>query len=133
MEHGEAIIEASTNMRHVLAEAIEWKRASPADDLLTALIDAEDGGDVLSDAELLENVMLLFLAGHETTVNLIGNGVNALLDHPDQLARLVADPSLDANAVEELLRFDSPVQFSRRIALAAARDRRRRPSPRATS
>jgi cytochrome P450 len=72
---------------------------------------------VLSDAELLENLVLLFLAGHETTVNLIGNGVNALLDHPDQLAVLVADPTLDANAVEELLRFDSPVQFSRRIAL----------------
>jgi cytochrome P450 len=117
MEHGEAIIEASINMRHVLTDAIEWKRARPADDLLTALIEAEDAGDVLSDAELLENLVLLFLAGHETTVNLIGNGVNALLDHPDQLAALVADPTLDANAVEELLRFDSPVQFSRRIAL----------------
>ena len=61
--------------------------------------------------------MLLFLAGHETTVNLIGNGTNALLDHRDQLDALVADPTLDANATEELLRFDSPVQFSRRIML----------------
>lgn len=117
MEHAEEIIEASTNMRRELSKAIAWKRANRADDLLTALIEAEDEGDVLSDAELIENLMLLFLAGHETTVNLIGNGVNALLDHPDQLARLAADPSLAANATEELLRFDSPVQFSRRIAL----------------
>ncbi|WP_426572059.1 cytochrome P450 [Aquihabitans sp. McL0605] len=117
MQHGEEIIAASIQMRRVLSEAIAWKRANPADDLLTAMIQAEDEGDVLSDAELLENLVLLFLAGHETTVNLIGNGVNALLDHPDQLALLAADPSLAANATEELLRFDSPVQFSRRIAL----------------
>jgi cytochrome P450 len=117
MQHPDEIIEASVNMRGVIAEAIAWKRTRDDDDLLTAMIEAEEEGDVLSDAELLENVMLLFLAGHETTVNLIGNGVNALLDHPDQLRLLVDDPSLDANAVEELLRFDSPVQFSRRIAL----------------
>ena len=101
----------------VIAEAIAWKRTRDDDDILAAMIHAEEDGEQLTDAELLENVMLLFLAGHETTVNLIGNGVNALLDHPDQLRMLVADPSLDANAVEELLRFDSPVQFSRRIAL----------------
>ena len=117
MAHPEEIISASINMRGVIEEAIAWKRTRSDDDLLTALIEAEEEGDTLSDAELLENVMLLFLAGHETTVNLIGNGVNALLDHPDQLALLASDPSLDANAVEELLRFDSPVQFSRRIAL----------------
>lgn len=117
MQHGEEILEAAGHMRGVIAEAIAWKRGRGDDDLLNALIEAEDGGDVLSDAELLENVMLLFLAGHETTVNLIGNGVNALLANPDQLSALAADPSLDANAVEELLRFDSPVQFSRRIAL----------------
>ncbi len=117
MQNGEEILRASVEMRDILAEAIAWKRAQDHDDLLTALIQAEDEGDVLSDAELLENVVLLFLAGHETTVNLIGNGVNALLDHPAQLADLVADPTLDTNAVEELLRWDSPVQFSRRIAL----------------
>src|SRR5699024_7578824 len=66
--------------------------------------------------ELVQNVVLLFLAGHETTVNLIGNGTLALLRNRDQLERLIADPALDANAVEELLRYDSPVQFSRRIA-----------------
>jgi len=117
MQHPDEIIAASVNMRGVIAEAIAWKRTRDDDDILAAMIHAEEDGEQLTDAELLENVMLLFLAGHETTVNLIGNGVNALLDHPDQLRRLVDDPSLDANAVEELLRFDSPVQFSRRIAL----------------
>lgn len=117
MNNTDAIVEAAGHMRGVIAEAIEWKRGRDDDDLLTAMIRAEDEGQVLTDAELLENVMLLFLAGHETTVNLIGNGVNALLDHRDQLDLLVADPSLDANAIEELLRWDSPVQFSRRVAL----------------
>ncbi|MBX3283765.1 MAG: cytochrome P450 [Actinobacteria bacterium] len=117
-QNAEAIFEASDNMWAVVNDAIAWKRARGDEgDLLSALIAAEDDGDTLSDAELVENVVLLFLAGHETTVNLIGNGTHALLEHPDQRARLVADPSLDANAVEELLRFDSPVQFSRRIAL----------------
>lgn len=116
-QHAEEIFEASDRMREVVGEAIAWKRKRHDDDLLSALIAAEDGGDVLSDAELVDNVTLLFLAGHETTVNLIGNGVAALLAHRDQLDRLVANPGLDVNAVEELLRWDSPVQFSRRIAL----------------
>jgi cytochrome P450 len=117
-ENGPAILAASVEMRGIISEAIAWKRTRPTDDdLMTAMIRAEDEGDVLSDAELLENVVLLFLAGHETTVNLIGNGTNALLDHPDQRAALAADPGLGANAVEELLRWDSPVQFSRRIML----------------
>lgn len=117
MENGPAILASAEEMRAIIGEAIAWKRTREDDDLMMALIRAEDEGDTLSDAELLENVMLLFLAGHETTVNLIGNGTNALLDHPDQLALLVAEPDLAANAVEELLRWDSPVQFSRRIAL----------------
>jgi cytochrome P450 len=81
------------------------------------MIAAEEHGDVLTDEELAAQTVLIYLAGHETTVNLIGNGVLALLRHPDQLAALRADPSLDANAVEELLRYDSPVQMSRRITL----------------
>jgi cytochrome P450 len=117
MSNTEAIVEASDRMVEVVTAAIAWKRTRDDDDLLTALIRAEDDGDVLSDHELIDNVTLLYLAGHETTVNLIGNGTNALLNHRDQYERLVADPTLDANAVEELLRFDSPVQFSRRIAL----------------
>jgi cytochrome P450 len=117
MSNTEAIVEASDRMVEVVTAAIAWKRTRDDDDLLTALIRAEDDGDVLSDHELIDNVTLLYLAGHETTVNLIGNGTNALLDHRDQFDRLVAEPDLDVNAIEELLRFDSPVQFSRRIAL----------------
>ena len=117
MQNGPAIVAAATEMRGIIREAIDWKRSREDDDLMMAMIRAEDQGDVLSDAELVENVMLLFLAGHETTVNLIGNGANALIGHRDQLAALAADPTLDANATEELLRWDSPVQFSRRIML----------------
>lgn len=94
---------------------IAWKRDHPADDLLTALIEAEEDGDRLSTRELRDQVTLLFVAGHETTVNLIGTGIYELLRHPDQLAMLRDDPSLDANAVDELLRYVSPVQMSRRI------------------
>ena len=94
---------------------IEWKRSNPADDLLTGLIRAEEDGDVLSDVELLDQVTLLFIAGHETTMNLIGNGTWALLRHPDQLAQLQRDPSLAPSAVEELLRWDGPVHVTGRI------------------
>ncbi|MCU1353040.1 MAG: cytochrome [Acidimicrobiales bacterium] len=112
------IVAASDRMNEVVTAAIAWKRGRPDDDdLLNALIRAEDGGDVLSDEELIDNIVLLYIAGHETTVNLIGNGTNALLHHRDQMQRLIDDPSLDLNAVEELLRYDSPVQFSRRITL----------------
>lgn len=113
-----AAAEAGDAMTDYVRELIAWKRAEPADDLLSALIAAEDCGDVLDEQELLDQVILLYVAGHETTVNLIGNGVLALLRHRDQLTRLRDDPELDHNAVEELLRFDSPVQFSRRITLA---------------
>ena len=108
---------AGENMRAHIAEVIEWKRRNPGDDLLTALIRAEDDGDVLSDVELLDQVNVLFIAGHETTVNLIGNGTWALLQHPEQLALLRDDPTVESTAIDELLRFDSPVQMSRRIAL----------------
>ena len=112
------IIAAGESMTALLAHVIEEKRQHPTDDLLSALIAAEDHGDMLSNDELGDQVGLLYIAGHETTVNLIGNGVLALLRHPDQLTRLRDDPSLDQNAIEELLRFDPPVQSSRRIALA---------------
>ena len=114
----DAILEASDRMTEVVTAAIDWKRGRPDDDdLFNALLRAEDDGDVLSDRELIDNVMLLYLAGHETTVNLIGNGIHALLRNPVELRRLQDDPTLDTNAVEELLRYDSPVQFSRRVAL----------------
>ena len=111
------IILADKEMADRTAEAIEWKRQHPADDLLTALINAEDGGDVLSDEELIGQVVLLYVAGHETTVNLIGNGTLALLNDPAQAAFWRERPDLDDNAVEELLRYDSPVQLTRRITL----------------
>jgi cytochrome P450 len=112
-----AVDAAGDNMHGLIVEAIAGKRRSPADDLLSALIAAEENGDVLSDDELAEQVMLLYVAGHETTVNLIGNGVLALLRHPDQLAALRDDPALITSAVDELLRYDSPVQMSRRVTL----------------
>jgi cytochrome P450 len=113
-----AIAAAGQEISARIAQVIADKRRAPGDDLLTALIQAEDNGDVLTDDELTAQVVLLYVAGHETTVNLIANGTVALLRHPDQFARLAADPTLDANAVEELLRYDSPVQQSRRITLA---------------
>lgn len=112
-----AAVVAGENLREHIAEVIEWKRSHLADDLLSALILAEDNGDVLSDTELLDQVNVLFIAGHETTVNLIGNGTWALIQHPDQLALLRDDPSVEATAIDELLRYDSPVQISRRITL----------------
>jgi len=112
-----AIADASDHMYEYVGEMIEKKRKEPGDDLLSALIAAEEQGDVLTDDELREQVLLLYIAGHETTVNLIGNGVLALLGNRDQLERLRADASVMPNAVEEMLRFDSPVQMSRRITL----------------
>ena len=86
------------------------RRAEPSDDLLSALVQAEEHGDRLSENELYSMAVLLIVAGHETTVSLITNAVLALLGQPDQLERLQADPSLMRNAVEELLRYDSPVE-----------------------
>ncbi|MGW5052307.1 cytochrome P450 [Actinokineospora sp. NPDC004072] len=112
------IREADAELSELCRAAIAAKRADPGDDLLTALIRAEEGGDVLNDDELVAQVVLLYVAGHETTVNLISNGVVALLRHPDQLAALQANPDLIGNAVEEFLRYDSPVQSTRRVTTA---------------
>jgi cytochrome P450 len=93
------------------------RRREPADDLLSALVQAEEQGDRLSPQELQGTIALLLAAGNETTTNLIGNGVLALLRHPEQLARLSAEPGIAERAVEELLRWDSPVQLTMRIPL----------------
>ena len=112
-----AIADAGENIRAFTREAIEWKRRDPADDLLSALIAAEEGGDVLTDEELIDQVVLLYIAGHETTVNLIGNGMLALMRNRSELERLRQDPALEQNAIEEFLRYDPPVQMTRRITL----------------
>ncbi|MBK0010016.1 MULTISPECIES: cytochrome P450 [Priestia] len=95
-----------------LGKLTEQKRFSPGEDLMSYLIQAEEEGERLTVSELYGVVMLLIVAGHETTVNLIANGLLALLTHPEQLALLKADPSLVAQAIEELLRFNGPVEFS---------------------
>jgi cytochrome P450 len=110
-------LDAGDQMTAYLREVLVWKRENPGDDLLSALLAAEDAGDRLSEQELIDQVLLLFIAGHETTVNLIGNGVLALLRNRGQFELLGSDPALDANAVDEFLRYDSPVQASRRITL----------------
>ncbi|HMF04963.1 MAG TPA: cytochrome P450 [Acidimicrobiia bacterium] len=117
-EEVEASLAAANNMMEHIQSVLAWKRDHPADDLLTGLLAAEEEGDRLSEVELLDQVILLYIAGHETTVNLNGNATLALLGHPDELAQLRSDPELDAGAIEELLRYDSPVQFSRRITTA---------------
>jgi len=98
-------------------ELIEERRGAPGDDLLSALIAAEEAGDRLSHEELLANLILLLIAGHETTSNLLGNGTLALTRFPDQRDKLRRDPSLVRSAVDEFLRYDPPVQFTARNAL----------------
>ncbi len=97
-------------------EIVAQRRASPRDDLISAMIAADDQGKFLSEKELLATCILLLEAGHETTTNLIGNGLLALLRNPDQLRTLRENPSIVGSAVEELLRYDSPVQLTARIA-----------------
>ena len=93
---------------------IARRRTAPRDDLLQALLTARERDDALTEDELLANLVLLLAAGHGTTTHLIGNGLLALLRHPEQFQRLSANPSLIATAVTELLRFDSPVQLTGR-------------------
>jgi cytochrome P450 len=100
----------------------ELRRREPGDDLTSKLVQAEQDGDKLTNEELTANIILLFGAGHETTVNLIGNGLLALHRNPDQLRLLQSDPSLIANAIEELLRYDSSVQVTGRTTLDDVED-----------
>jgi cytochrome P450 len=111
---------ASDSLWRYFTELVAIRRADPRDDLLSGLIEARDQHDRLSEGEILAVANLLFAAGAETTTNLIGNGLNALFNHPDQLARLWADPSLLPTAVEEMLRYDSPVQIDGRTCLEPA-------------
>ncbi|HEY0514079.1 MAG TPA: cytochrome P450 [Thermoanaerobaculia bacterium] len=108
----QSLVEFEDYFRVVIAE----RRSRPVkNDLLSVLIAAEEDGDILTEEELLSQCVLILFAGNETTKNLIGNGIYALLNHPDQLALLRREPSRITNAVEEILRFESPVQFARRV------------------
>jgi hypothetical protein len=113
---------AEANAGNLMAQAyfqqlFELRRHTPGDDLTTQLVQAEEDGSKLSNEELTANIILLFGAGHETTVNLIGNGLLALHRNPGQLALLKANPALITNAIEEFLRYDSSVQLTGRVAL----------------
>lgn len=103
------VIPAIWMFNRYLRKFFKVRRTDPRGDLVSALIQAEESGDNLSEDELLAMVFLLLIAGHETTVNLIGSGVLALLEHPEQMERLQGDPSLIPSAVEELLRYTAPV------------------------
>jgi cytochrome P450 len=105
-------------LQRYLRGLIRRRRARPGNTVLDALIAAEESGDVLTQDELVANAILLLVAGHITTTNLIGNGLLALLRHPEELRALREAPELLPGAVEELLRYDSPIQFSGRVALA---------------
>ncbi|MGQ9829269.1 MAG: cytochrome P450 [Roseiflexus sp.] len=112
-----AALRATLEMTDFFLALVAERRRAPRDDLLSALAQAEDGGDRLSEQELVANSILLLLAGHETTTNLIGNGTLALMRNPDQFALLRDHPQLIPAAIEELLRYDSPVQMTSRRAL----------------
>jgi cytochrome P450 len=102
-------------MKDYLRNLARERRAHPQDDLMTALVTAEADGDKLGEDELLSTCVTLMVAGHETTTNLVGNGLLALLRHPDKFEQLRADRSLMESAVEEFLRYDSPLQRNRRV------------------
>jgi cytochrome P450 len=114
----EAILTAQTYFQPLF----DLRRHSPGDDLITHLVQAEEEGNKLNNEELTANIILLFGAGHETTVNLIGNGLLALHCNPEQLALLKANPPLITNAIEEFLRYDSSVQLTGRVALEDIND-----------
>jgi len=114
--HYERAAQGAQNLTDYFRVIVAERRANPRTDLLTALEQAEEQGDKLSEDELFGTANILMVAGHETTTNLIGNGLLALLRHPDQLQRLRDDPALLPQAIEEMLRYDGSVQFVTRIA-----------------
>ncbi|MCS6847408.1 MAG: cytochrome P450 [Anaerolineae bacterium] len=110
-------VQATQEFYAYLSALVQERRRKPTDDLITRLIEAEDQGNRLTEHELISGCMQLLNAGHEATVNVIGNGVFALLTHRDQWDRLVANPSLSRSAAEELMRFDTPLHLFTRWVL----------------
>jgi cytochrome P450 len=115
------VLDAMAELRAYLRPIVRERRRHPADDLISVLVSAQVEGAGLSDYEVFLFVLLLLVAGNETTTNLLGNAVDALFAHPDQLARVVADPGLVPGLVEETLRFDGPVQFITRRSVGAVK------------
>ena len=113
-QQGEAAMKAQQELNAYFQRMIELRRATPSTDLISAMVHAEEAGDHMTDEEIVTQCNLLLIAGNVTTTDLIGNGVKALLDHPEQLAKLRARPELINNAIEEILRYDSPVTNSGR-------------------
>ncbi|MGH8930518.1 MAG: cytochrome P450 [Egibacteraceae bacterium] len=111
----EELDQAISAFEEYLLRLVNLRRSDPRDDLLSALVTAWDRGDRLSEKELLSTCFLLLVAGHETSINLIGNSTLALLRHPDQMRRLLRHPQLIRSAIEELLRYDSPIQMAFRL------------------
>ena len=119
-EETDAAIVSLGTLGEYFAALLEERRRRPRDDLLSSLAETSESDDRLTDDEVVSTAILLFAAGFETTTNLLGNGLLALLQHPGQLRDWGANPQLASSAVEELLRFDSPVQFNLRTALEPA-------------
>ena len=113
-QQSEAAAQAQIELDRYFRRMIELRRATRSDDLISAMVYAEEAGDHMTDQEIVTQCNLLLIAGNVTTTDLIGNGVKALLDHPDELAKLRARPELINQAVEEMLRYDSPVTASGR-------------------
>ncbi|GAA1013153.1 cytochrome P450 [Acrocarpospora pleiomorpha] len=106
---------AEVEFREYVAEQLDERRSTPREDILSLLVHAEVDGVRLTDREIIANVLFLFVAGHETTVNLIGNGLLALLRHPDQLRMLRENPEMITDAMDEITRYDAPVQIVSRL------------------
>lgn len=110
------MVEADKALTAYFSNAMEERRRHPKDDLITDMVQLQAQGEKLSDGEIRVNLSSLLVGGNLTTTDLIGNGVYAFLQHPDELRKLKADPGLAANAVEEVLRFESPVSLTSRVA-----------------
>lgn len=110
-----SLVQAGNEMADYFDRVVAERRSNPGDDFISELIRAEDGGDVLTDGEIVIQAIGIIVAGFETTIGLIGNGTRALIEHPDQLARLRERPDLINNCIEECLRYDAPILFNWRI------------------
>jgi len=115
--HAPRVLRSLGEMCAYFRDAVQEHRKHPRDDLISALLRAEHEGDCLTEEEVVANSIMLMTGGQETTTNLIGNGILTLLRHPDQLEKLRTDQSLIPSAIEELLRYESPIQYTSRLAL----------------